>query len=251
MDDIKTFSNSEFGEVRTILIGDEPYFVGKDVANILGYAKPRNAIASHVDAEDKKDAPIQGTLGGMQNMTVINESGLYSLILSSKLPTAKKFKRWVTSEVLPSIRKTGKYDIHQDSYMIADPVERAKKWIEEETVRKQQAAQIEEMTPKALFADSVAASTTTILIGELEKILKGNGINTGQNRLFAWMRDNGFLINRKGSDWNMPTQKAMDLGLFRVKETVINHSDGSTSISKTVKVTGKGQQYFINKFMHA
>lgn len=107
------------------------------------------------------------------------------------------------------------------------------------------------MTPKALFADSVAASTTTILIGELAKILKGNGINTGQNRLFAWMRDNGFLINRKGSDWNMPTQKAMDLGLFRVKETVINHSDGSTSISKTVKVTGKGQQYFINKFMHA
>lgn len=127
MDDIKTFSNSEFGEVRTILIGDEPYFVGKDVANILGYSKPRNAIASHVDAEDKKDAPIQGTLGGMQNMTVINESGLYSLILSSKLTTAKRFKRWVTSEVLPSIRRTGKYDIHQDSYMIADPVERERK----------------------------------------------------------------------------------------------------------------------------
>lgn len=251
MDDIKTYANSEFGEVRTILIGDEPYFVGKDIAVILGYERATKAIRDHVDNEDVDEVPIQDSIGRMQNTPVINESGLYSLILSSKLTTAKRFKRWVTSEVLPSIRRTGKYDIHQDSYMIADPVERAKKWIEEETIRKQQAAQIEEMTPKALFADSVAASKTTILIGELAKILKGNGINTGQNRLFAWMRDNGFLINRKGSDWNMPTQKAMDLGLFRVKETVINHSDGSTSISKTVKVTGKGQQYFINKFMHA
>lgn len=250
MDAIKTYANSEFGEVRTVLIDGEPYFVGKDVANILGYQNGSKALADHVDAEDKLNNESLSSLG-QRGGWLINESGLYSLILSSKLPTAKRFKRWVTSEVLPSIRRTGKYDIHQDSYMIADPVERAKKWIEEETIRKQQAAQIEEMTPKALFADSVAASKTTILIGELAKILKGNGINTGQNRLFAWMRDNGFLINRKGSDWNMPTQKAMDLGLFRVKETVINHSDGSTSISKTVKVTGKGQQYFINKFMHA
>lgn len=138
---------------------------------------------------------------------------------------------------------------HKDSYMIADPVERAKKWIEEETVRKEQAAKIEEMTPKALFADSVSASKNTILIGELAKILRGNGINIGQNRLFQWMRENGYLINRKGSDWNMPTQRAMDLGLFKVKETVINHSDGTTSISKTVKVTGKGQTYFVNKFL--
>lgn len=138
---------------------------------------------------------------------------------------------------------------HQDSYMITDPVERAKKWIEEETIRKEQAAKIEEMTPKALFADSVSASKNTILIGELAKILRGNGINIGQNRLFQWMRENGYLINRKGSDWNMPTQRAMDLGLFKVKETVINHSDGTTSISKTVKVTGKGQTYFVNKFL--
>lgn len=248
MNEIKTYTNSEFGEVRTVLIGGEPYFVGKDIAVILGYAKPRNAIASHVDAEDKKDAPIQGTLGGMQNMTVINESGLYSLILSSKLPTAKKFKRWVTSEVLPSIRRTGRYDI-KDSYAIDDPVERAKRWIEEETIRRKQAEQIEEMKPKAMFADSVSASKTTILIGELAKILRGNGVIIGQNRLFDWPRKNGYLINRKGTDWNMPTQRAMELDLFRVKETAINHSDGSTSISKTVKVTGKGQQYFINKFI--
>lgn len=248
MNEIKTYTNSEFGEVRTVLIGGEPYFVGKDIAVILGYAKPRNAIASHVDAEDKKDAPIQGALGGMQNMTVINESGLYSLILSSKLPTAKRFKRWVTSEVLPSIRRTGRYDI-KDSYAIDDPVERAKRWIEEETIRRKQAEQIEEMRPKAMFADSVSASKTTILIGELAKILRGNGVIIGQNRLFDWLRKNGYLINRKGTDWNMPTQRAMELDLFRVKETAINHSDGSTSISKTVKVTGKGQQYFINKFI--
>lgn len=249
MEIMKTFTNENFGSVRTIVIDGEPYFVGKDVAVILGYAKPRNAIASHVDAEDKKDAPIQGTLGGMQNMTVINESGLYSLIISSKLPTAKKFKRWVTAEVLPSIRKTGSYGVHKDSYMIDDPVERAKKWIEEEEVRREQAAQIEEMKPKALFADSVAASNTTILIGELAKILKGNGVNIGQNRLFDWMRKNGYLISRKGTDWNMPTQRAMELGLFKVKETAINHSNGTTSISKTVKVTGKGQAYFINRFL--
>jgi anti-repressor protein len=248
--EIRTFSNDEFGSVRTLTINGEPWFVGKDIAVALGYSNTKDAISKHVDSDDKGWSRF-ATPSGMQNMTIINESGLYSLILSSKLPTAKKFKRWVTADVLPSIRKTGSYveKTHQDSYMIADPVERAKKWIEEETVRKEQAAKIEEMTPKALFADSVSASKNTILIGELAKILRGNGINIGQNRLFQWMRENGYLINRKGSDWNMPTQRAMDLGLFKVKETVINHSDGTTSISKTVKVTGKGQTYFVNKFL--
>lgn len=253
MENIRVFENPEFGSVRTILIDREPWFVGNDVAQSLGYGNGKslpNAISRHVDNEDKGVTEMM-TPGGTQNMTIINESGMYSLILSSKLPTAKKFKHWVTSEVLPAIRKTGTYDIHQDSYMIADPVERAKKWIEEETVRKEQAQQIEAMKPKALFADSVTASDSTILVGELAKVLKGNGINIGQNRLFAWMRENGYLINRKGSDWNMPTQKAMELGLFKVKETVINHSDGSISISKTVKVTGKGQLYFVNKFLQA
>lgn len=248
MNEIKTYANSEFGEVRTVLIGDEPYFVGKDIAVILGYERATKAIRDHVDNEDVDEVPIQDSIGRMQNTPVINESGLYSLILSSKLPTAKRFKRWVTSEVLPSIRRTGRYDI-KDSYAIDDPVERAKRWIEEETIRRKQAEQIEEMTPKALFADSVATSGTTILVGELAKILKGNGIDIGQNRLFNWMRQCGYLISRKGSDWNMPTQRAMELGLFKIKETAINHSDGSTSISKTVKVTGKGQSYFINKFI--
>lgn len=248
MNEIKTYTNSEFGEVRTVLIGDEPYFVGKDIAVILGYERATKAIRDHVDNEDVDEVPIQDSIGRMQNTPVINESGLYSLILSSKLPTAKRFKRWVTSEVLPSIRRTGRYDI-KDSYAIDDPVERAKRWIEEETIRRKQAEQIEEMKPKAMFADSVSASKTTILIGELAKILRGNGVIIGQNRLFDWLRKNGYLINRKGTDWNMPTQRAMELDLFRVKETAINHSDGSTSISKTVKVTGKGQQYFINKFI--
>lgn len=250
MNKIKIFENPEFGNVRTTLIDGEPWFVGKDITDILKYRNGSRDINRHIDEDDRQKMMIFDG-NQMKETTVINESGLYSLILSSKLPTAKKFKRWVTSEVLPAIRKTGTYDIHQDSYMIADPVERAKKWIEEETVRKEQAQQIEAMKPKALFADSVTASDTTILVGELAKVLKGNGVNIGQNRLFVWMRENGYLINRKGSDWNMPTQKAMELGLFKVKETVINHSDGSISISKTVKVTGKGQLYFVNKFLQA
>lgn len=251
MNEIKTFTNSEFGEVRTIMIDNEPWFVGHDIVNILGYQNGSRDINRHVDNEDRQIIKSTETVSldiPNRGLTVINESGLYSLVLSSKLPTAKRFKRWVTSEVLPSIRRTGRYDI-KDSYMIDDPVERAKRWIEEETIRRKQAEQIEEMKPKALFADSVSASKTTILIGELAKILRGNGVIIGQNRLFDWLRKNGYLINRKGTDWNMPTQRAMELDLFRVKETAINHSDGSTSISKTVKVTGKGQQYFINKFI--
>lgn len=248
MADLKVFSDERFGTVRTMVIDGEPYFVGKDVANILGYQNGSRDVNRHVDEEDRQKIMVFD--GNQDKETIIiNESGLYSLILSSKLPTAKEFKRWVTAEVLPSIRKTGSYGIHKDSYMIDDPVKRAERWIEEEKIRREQAARIEEMKPKALFADSVAASNTTILIGELAKILKGNGVNVGQNRLFDWMRKNGYLISRKGTDWNMPTQKAMELGLFKVKETAINHSDGSTSISKTVKVTGRGQAYFVNKFL--
>lgn len=136
------------------------------------------------------------------------------------------------------------YDVTHNAAGLADLLQQAAEQLREKDV------EIERMKPKELFADSVAASRTTILIGELAKIMRGNGINIGQNRLFAWMRENGYLIARKGSDWNMPTQKAMDLGLFRVKETTINHADGSTTIAKTVKVTGKGQQYFINRFIN-
>ena len=259
MNDLKIFENEQFGSIRTVMINNEPWFVGKDVAEVLGYAKARNAIATHVDTEDKKDAPIQGNLGGTQTMTLINESGLYSLILSSKLPTAKEFKRWVTSEVLPSIRKHG-------AYMTANTLEQAllspdylirlatalkneqeqRKLLEEKN--EQQRSKIEEDKPKVIFAEAVETAKTSILVGELAKILKQNGVATGQKRFFEWLGSNGYLI-KSGSDKNMPTQRSMELGLFEIKETAVAHSDGHTTVQKTPKVTGKGQQYFINKFL--
>jgi anti-repressor protein len=248
MDNIKVFENPEFGKVRTTLIGGEPWFVGKDVADILEYQNGSRDVNRHVDDEDKQKQMIfDGTQ--KKETILINESGLYSLILGSKLPSARKFKRWVTSEVLPAIRKTGAYDIHQDSYMIADPVERAKKWIEEETVRKEQAKAIERMKPKEIFSDAVAGSGEGILIGALAKLIQQNGYPIGQKRLFRWLRDNGYLIKQKGSDYNTPTQRAMELGLFKVKERTIVNPDGSVRLTRTTLVTGKGQIYFVNKFM--
>lgn len=237
--------------IRTMQINGEAWFVGKDVATVLGYKNTRDAMNKHVDTEDKNTVAIHdGITRGNPNQTVINESGLYSLILSSKLPTAKAFKRWVTSEVLPTIRKHGAYmtdakakAIVTDKSALADLLQQAADQLKEKDIL------IEELKPKALFADSVAASKSTVLVGELAKILRGNGVDIGANRLFAWMRENGYLISRKGSDWNMPTQRAMDMGLFKIKETTINHSNGVTTVSKTPKVTGKGQQYFINKLM--
>lgn len=251
MKDLQIF-NFRGLDVRTVLIDGEPYFVGKDVADVLGYKKPENAVANHVDEEDKTTTLIQGTGSNYKSKTVIvNESGLYSLILSSKLPTTKKFKHWVTSEVLPAIRKHGAYmtdekafDVVNNKSGLADLLQQAADQL------KQKDIQIAELKPKALFADSVATSDSTILVGELAKILRGNGIEIGQNRLFDWLRTNGYLISKKGSSYNLPTQKSMNLGLFKIKETTINHSNGSVSISKTAKVTGKGQQYFINKFLN-
>ena len=245
--EIKIFKNPQFGEIRTIEKDGEPWFVGKDVAELLGYAKPQNAIATHVDDEDKTLAPIQGGCStGTQNTIIINESGLYSLILSSKLPSAKAFKRWITHEVIPSIRKTGGYIEGQEHMSDADLM--AKALLVAQRQIEQRDKQLQEMQPKALFADSVCASSTSILIGELAKILKQNGVATGQNKLFAWMRDNGYLIRRKGADYNMPTQRSMEMQLFEIKESVVSHADGHTSINKTPKVTGKGQVYFVNKF---
>lgn len=249
MNEIKIFNNPEFGKVRTMEINGEPYFVGKDVAIILGYAKPENAIANHVDTEDKTLTPIQGGCStGSQNTTIINESGLYSLILSSKLPKAKEFKRWVTSEVLPSIRKHGAYAVDE---LLSDPEFAIKTFtaLKEERERsKRLSEQIEADKPKVIFADSVSAAKSSILIGDLAKILKQNGVNIGQNRLFEWFRQNGFLI-KSGSSKNMPTQKAAEMGLFEVKVSTVNNPDGSIRETKTTKVTGKGQVYFVNKFL--
>ena len=244
MNEVQLF-NFESHEVRSLLLNNEPWFVGKDVAEALGYSKARNAIATHIDSEDKKDAPIQGTLGGVQEMTVINESGLYSLVLSSKLPSAKKFKRWVTSEVLPALRTTGQYQVKE----LSGQELMAKALIEAQSVLAAKDKQIEAMKPKVVFADAVATSHTSILVGELAKILKQNGIEMGQKRLFAWLREKGYLIKRQGTDYNMPTQKAMDLGLFEIKEGSYVNGSGVNITTKTPKVTGKGQQYFINKFL--
>lgn len=244
MSELKIFNNEEFGKIRTVTIDNEPWFVGKDVAVILGYSNPQKALRDHVDEEDRTlndSFTVNGTKG-----ILINESGLYGLILSSKLPNAKKFKHWVTAEVLPVLRKTGRYNLQQPQgkELLALAVLEAQKTIEEQT------AQIEEMKPKAIFADAVATSHTSILIGDLAKILKQNGVETGQKRLFEWLRENGYLSKRKGMEWNSPTQKSMNLGLFEVKETTAMNPDGSVRINKTTKVTGKGQQYFINKFLN-
>ena len=235
--------------VRTVTVNDTPYFVGKDVAEILGYAKARNALSTHVDSEDALKWGVMDELGRKQETTIINESGLYSLILSSRLPQAKEFKRWVTSEVLPTIRKNGLFAtdelLDNPDFAIAT-LQRLK---EEREAKKLLEAQIEADKPKVLFADAVSASHTSILVGELAKLISQNGYKIGANRLFSWMRENGYLIKRKGSDWNMPTQRSMDLKLFEIKETNVQHADGHISVNKTPKVTGKGQQYFINKFL--
>lgn len=249
---ITVFENPEFGAVRTVDIDHEPFFVGSDVAGCLGYADTPKAVKMHVDDEDKLTRQIVVS-GQNRNVILISESGLYSLILSSKIPTAKKFKHWVTAEVIPSIRKNGGYIANQENLTDDELLTRAvlvaqKKIAERDERIKALETESEIMKPKALFADCVAASDSTILIGELAKILKGKGVDIGQNRLFGWLRDNGYLIKRQGTDYNMPTQRAMEKGLFKIKETAINKPDGSVKISKTVKITGHGQIYFINKF---
>lgn len=250
MNNLQIFKSTEFGQIRGFKDeNNEPWFVGKDVAEALGYVKARNAIATHVLEDDKKDAPIQGDLGGTQQMTIINESGLYALIFGSKLESAKKFKHWVTSEVLPSIRKNGGYITNQenlsDSELLAKALLVAQRTIENRN------AEIERMRPKEIFADAVSASSSSILIGDLAKLICQNGVDIGQKRLFQWLRENGYLIKRKGSDWNMPTQRAIEMGVFEIKESSRLDANGCNVTTKTTKATGKGQVYFINKFLAA
>lgn len=248
--ELQIFKNEEFGSLRIIERNGDPWFVGKDVAEALGYHDTNKAVAMHVDVEDKKLNDKTSPSFGQRGATIINESGLYSLIMSSKLKSAKKFQRWVTSDILPSIRKNGvymtdekAYDITHNKASLIDLLQQAADQLKKKDVV------IERMKPKEIFSDAVSTAKTDILVGELAKILKGNGINIGQNRLFKWMRDNGYLIKREGRDRNMPTQRAMNAGLFRIKETAISHSDGHTTIAKTVKVTGRGQVFFVNKFL--
>lgn len=249
MNELKIFENAEFGQVRTVTIDNEPWFVGKDVAEALGYSDTNKAVAMHVEEEDKKLNDKSSSSFGQRGATLINESGLYALIFGSKLESAKRFKHWVTSEVLPTIRKHGAYAVDE---LLNNPDMAIKAFTalkEEREKNKQLQADNARMKPKEIFADAVAASKQSILIGELAKLLKQNGYDTGEKRLFTYLRDNGYLIRRKGTDYNAPTQRSMEMGLFEVKETAVTHSDGHTTINKTTKITGKGQQYFINKFL--
>ena len=256
MNELKIFENPAFGKVRVVEQGGEPWFVGKDVAEILGYSDLNKAVAMHVDDDDKKLNDKTSPSFGQRGTTLINESGLYSLVLSSKLPDAKKFKHWVTAEVLPAIRKTGGYiagsEKMSDAELMAKAVLVAQATIKERDARiKELESDTQRMKPKEIFADAVSASDQTILIGDLAKLIKQNGHDIGQKRMFEWLRNNGYLIKRQGADYNSPTQRAMELGLFRIKETAVTHSDGHVTVSKTVKVTGKGQAYFVNKLLGA
>lgn len=263
MNELEIFNNPEFGQIRATEINGEPYFVGKDVCDAFGDTNYRRSL-SKIDDSDKGVSQI-ATPGGKQTMTVINESGLYSLlfqmqpqkgneneaIVNARIDKLHHFKHWVTSEVLPTIRKHGAYATPATiESIIADPdngIRLLQALKEEQEKRKELEAKNAEMKPKALFADAVSASKTSILIGDLAKILKQNGIDIGQKRLFAWLRDNGYLI-KGGSSKNMPTQRSMDMGLFVVKEGSYVNGEGVNVTTKTTKVTGKGQIYFINKF---
>jgi anti-repressor protein len=247
LNELQNFRNDDFGQIRAIEINNEPWFVGRDIAHALGYLNASDALVKHVDDEDKDIAKCD-TLGGKQSMAIINESGLYSLILGSKLPAAKKFKRWVTSEVLPSLRRNGGYILNQDKLSPEELMANA--IIVAQNIIKQKDKQLEEQKPKVLFADAVLTSKQSILVGELAKLLKQNGVDIGEKRLFQYMRDNGYLIKRNGTDYNMPTQRSMELGILEIKERSISNPSGSIRITKTSKVTGKGQQYFINKFLN-
>lgn len=249
MSDIQLFQNPEFGRVRIVEVSGEAWMVGKDVAEALGHTNPQRAIREYVDSEDKGVTEIV-TPGGTQEMTIINESGLYSLVLSSKLPNARKFRRWVTTEVLPTVRKHGAYMTQETlQAAILNPdtmIQLCQQLKAEQEHSRQLEAENAAMLPKAVFADAVSASKSSILVGELAKLLRQNGVDTGEKRLFHWLRQNGYLIKRNGADHNMPTQRSIEQGLFVIKETTVCHADGHTTISKTPKVTGKGQQYFVN-----
>lgn len=222
---------------------DNPWFVALDVAAILGYRDAAN-LTRRLD-DDEKGTRSVSTPGGVQRLAVITEPGLYTAILGSQVEGARAFKRWVTHELLPEVRRTGSYSMPKD-YPSA-----LRALAAEAETRAELEAKVASDAPKVLFADAVATSQTDILVGDLAKILRGNDVQVGANRLFEWLRNDGFLIRRQGTDWNMPTQRSMELGLFRVKETAVTHSDGHISVSKTPKVTGKGQTYFVNRYAKA
>lgn len=249
MTDLQIFKNDQFGEIRTVEENGSVLFCGSDIAKALGYARPNDAISAHCKATVKRRTPISGK---MQEINFIPEGDVYRLITHSKLPAAEQFERWVFDEVLPTIRRNGAYmtdDTLEQALTSPDfLIQLATKLKEEKAKRIELEAQVAQDAPRVLFAQAVETAKSSILIGDLAKILKQNGVQTGQKRLFEQLRSEGYLI-KDGASRNMPTQRAMELGLFEVKESTINNPDGSIRVTKTTKVTGKGQTYFVNKFL--
>lgn len=250
MNELQLFNSNEFGEIRTVMIESEVWFVASDVAKALGYSNPRKAVNDHCKGVTKRDTP---TSSGVQPISYINEGDMYRLIMRSKLPTAEKFEDWVVNEVLPSIRKNGGYISGQENLSDEELLEKAvlvaqRKIAERDRIIAQQKQKIEQDKPKTIFADAVSTSHTSILIGDLAKLICQNGVQIGQKRLFEWMRQNNFLI-KSGSSRNMPMQRYVEQGLFEIKESNVQNPDGSVRITKTTKVTGKGQIYFVNQFL--
>ena len=266
---ISTFANSVFGEIRVVKDQEgEPLFCLADVCDSLGLLPKR--VNERLEDGVVSKYPILDRMGRTQQALFVNEDGLYDTILDSRKPEAKSFRKWITSEVLPAIRKTGGYMMIKDDETEEEVMQRAFliatknlekrdlkiKVLEAEITLKdslldEQVKMLEEVKPKALFADAVSTSNDTILVRDLAKILKQSGVDTGEQRLFEWLRNNGYLISKVGADYNSPTQKSMNMGLMRLKETAVTHSNGTVTLSKTPKITGRGQSYFVNKFLSA
>lgn len=248
MNQLQKVFNYQGNQVRTVLISNEPWFVAKDVCKILEISNPTMAL-QRLDYDER----AKFNLGRQGETNIVNEPGLYTLILGSRKPEAKAFKRWITHEVIPSIRKHGAYMTPETiEKVLTDPdtiIQLATNLKEERAKRMEAEAKLERQKPKVIFANAVETSEDTILIGQLAKIITQNGVKIGQNRLFQWLRENGFL-GKKGAHYNEPTQYSMELGLFEVKERTVNNPDGSVRITRTTKVTGKGQIYFVNKFLN-
>lgn len=250
MNELQIFNSSEFGQIRTVTKDNEPMFCLMDICKALDM-KNATMVASRLEDDEVTKLDLGGKNG---ETNFVTESGLYAVILRSDKPNAKKFRKWVTSEVLPSIRKSGGYIAGQedmsDSELMAKALLVAQKQIEQRNlIIEQQKAQIEADRPKTIFADAVSTSKTSILVGDLAKLICQNGYQIGQKRLFEWLRENGYLIKRKGSDWNMPTQKSIEMGLFEIKESTRIDGNGCNVTTRTPKATGKAQVYFINKFI--
>ena len=251
MGDLKIFTNEEFGEIRTSVVNSEPMFCLSDICKSLGLSQP-SKVKERLNEKGVRTIPTL-TSGGEQNLLYINEPNLYKVIFQSRKESAERFTDWVTSEVLPSIRKNGGYIAGQETLSDDELLSKAllvahNKIAERDKIIEQKQARIEQMKPKAIFADAVATSRASILIGDLAKLICQNGYQIGQKRLFEWLRNNGYLC-KSGSSRNMPMQRYVEQGLFEVKESNVQNPDGSVRITRTTKITGKGQLYFVNKFL--